>query len=46
MLALKRSFFNKEKFLINVIRALASIVFMCSLHVILLSKITPDILHD
>jgi hypothetical protein len=40
MLALKRSFFNKVHILMNVLKALAPIISMCSLHVILLSKIT------
>jgi hypothetical protein len=34
MLALKRSIFNKELILINVLKALASVISMCSLHVI------------
>jgi hypothetical protein len=41
ILALKRSLFNGEKILINVLNALASIISKCSLHVLLLSKITP-----
>jgi hypothetical protein len=40
MLALKRSLLNRELILINVLKALASIVPICNLHVILLSKIT------
>jgi hypothetical protein len=40
MLALKRSLFNGEYILINVLKALASVISMCSLHVTLLSKIT------
>jgi hypothetical protein len=35
------SLLNKEFTLMNVLKALASIVSICSLHVILLSKITP-----
>jgi hypothetical protein len=47
MLALNRSLLNREYILMNVLKALASIISMCNLHVILLSKITPryDILH-
>jgi hypothetical protein len=41
MLALKRSLLKREHILIIVLKALASIISMCSLHVILLSKITP-----
>jgi hypothetical protein len=41
MLALIPSLFNKEYILMNFLKALASIVSMCNLHVILLSKITP-----
>jgi hypothetical protein len=41
MMALKRSLLNREEIQINVLKALASIISMCSLHVILLSKITP-----
>jgi hypothetical protein len=41
MLALKRSLFNRKQILINVLKALASIISVSSLHVILLSKITP-----
>jgi hypothetical protein len=40
MLALKRSLLKREVILINVLMALASVISMCSLHVILLSKIT------
>jgi hypothetical protein len=40
MLALKHSLLNTELILINVLKALASIIFMCSLHVIILPKIT------
>jgi hypothetical protein len=40
MLALNRSLLNMEYVLINALKALASIVFMCSLHVIFLSNIT------
>jgi hypothetical protein len=41
MLALNRSLLNGEYILMNVLKALASIIPMCSLHVILLSKIAP-----
>jgi hypothetical protein len=41
MLALSRSLLNREYNLMNVLKALASIISMCNLHVILLSKITP-----
>jgi hypothetical protein len=41
MLALNRSLLNREYSLMNVLKALASIISMCNLHVILLSKITP-----
>jgi hypothetical protein len=41
MLARKRSLLNREQILINVLKASASVISMCSLHVILLSKITP-----
>jgi hypothetical protein len=41
MLTLNRSLLNREYNLMNVLKALASIVSICSLHVILLSKITP-----
>jgi hypothetical protein len=41
MLALKCSLLNREYVLINVLKALVSIVFMCSLHAIFLSNITP-----
>jgi hypothetical protein len=40
MLVLKCSLLNRELVLINVLKALASIISMCSLHVILLSNIT------
>jgi hypothetical protein len=40
ILARKHSLFNREKILINVLNALASIISNCSLHVFLLSKIT------
>jgi hypothetical protein len=40
MVALKRSFLNREKILINALKALASGISMCSRHVILLLKIT------
>jgi hypothetical protein len=41
MLALSRSLLNIEYILLNVLKALASIISMCNLHVIFLSKITP-----
>jgi hypothetical protein len=41
MLALKCSLLNREYVLINAVKALVSVVFMCSLHVIFLSNITP-----
>jgi hypothetical protein len=41
MLALKRSILNRETALITALNALASVVSMCSLHVILLSRIKP-----
>jgi hypothetical protein len=39
-LELKRPLLNRDQILINVLMALASIIHMCSLHVILLPKIT------
>jgi hypothetical protein len=41
MLSLNRSLLNREYTAINVLKALASIIYMCSIHVILLSKIAP-----
>jgi hypothetical protein len=41
MWELNRSLSNREYVLINALKALASIVLMCSLHVILISNITP-----
>jgi hypothetical protein len=41
MLVLNRSLLNREYILINVLKALASIISMCNLHVTFLSKITP-----
>jgi hypothetical protein len=41
MLVLNRSLLNREYILINVLKALASIICMCNLHVTFLSKITP-----
>jgi hypothetical protein len=38
---INRSLSNREYILMNVLKALASIISMCNLHVILLSKITP-----
>jgi hypothetical protein len=40
MLVLNRSLLNREYILINVLKALASIISRCNLHVTLLSKIT------
>jgi hypothetical protein len=40
MLALKRSLLNRDEILTNVLMVLASVISMCSLHVILLSKIS------
>jgi hypothetical protein len=40
MLALKCSLLNREYNLMNALKALALIVFICNLHVILLSKVT------
>jgi hypothetical protein len=42
MLAFNRSLLNREQTLINVLKPLASIISVCNLHVILLSKITPS----
>jgi hypothetical protein len=41
MLALNRSLLNREYIVMNVLKALASIICMCNLHVILLSNNTP-----
>jgi hypothetical protein len=41
MLAFNRSLLNKEYTLINVLKALASIICMCNLHITFLSKLTP-----
>jgi hypothetical protein len=41
MLVLNCSVLNREYVIINALKALASIVFMCGLHVIFLSSITP-----
>jgi hypothetical protein len=41
MLVLNRSLLNKEYILINVLKAFASIISICKLHVTFLSKITP-----
>jgi hypothetical protein len=40
MLTLNRSLLNREYNVMNVLKALASIVSICGLHVIILSKIT------
>jgi hypothetical protein len=42
VVALKRSLLNRKYTLINVLKALASIICMCNLHVLFLSKITQD----
>jgi hypothetical protein len=42
MLALNRSLLKREYVLMNVLKALASIISTCNLHVIFLSKITPS----
>jgi hypothetical protein len=41
MLELNRSLLNREYIVMNVLKALASIIPVCNLHVILLSKIIP-----
>jgi hypothetical protein len=41
MLVLNRSLLNREYILINVLKALASIISICNLHITFLSKITP-----
>jgi hypothetical protein len=41
MLALNPSLLNREYILMNVLKALASIIRMCNLHVILLLNNTP-----
>jgi hypothetical protein len=41
MLVLNRSLMNREYILINVLKALASIISICNLHVTFLSMITP-----
>jgi hypothetical protein len=41
MLELNRSLLNRKYILINVLKALASIIYMCNLHVTFLSKIAP-----
>jgi hypothetical protein len=41
MLARNRSLLNREYALINVLKTLASIISICDLYVIFLSKITP-----
>jgi hypothetical protein len=41
MLVLNRSLLNREYNLINVLKALASIISMCNLYVTFLSKLTP-----
>jgi hypothetical protein len=44
MLALNRSLLNRECTPINILKALVSIISMCGLHVIFLTKITPPTL--
>jgi hypothetical protein len=41
MLVFTRSILNRKYILVNVLKALASIISMCNVHVTLLSKITP-----
>jgi hypothetical protein len=41
MFVLNRSLLNREYILINVLKALASIISICNLHVTFLSKVTP-----
>jgi hypothetical protein len=41
MFELYRSLLNRGYILMNVLKALASTISMCSLHIIFLSKITP-----
>jgi hypothetical protein len=41
MLVLNRLLLNREYILVNVLKALASIVSICNLHVTFMSKITP-----
>jgi hypothetical protein len=43
MLVFNRSRLNREYILINVLKALASIISMCNFHVIFLSKLHQDI---
>jgi hypothetical protein len=45
MIGLNRSLMNRKYILINVLKALASIISICSLHVILLSKITQRLIN-
>jgi hypothetical protein len=45
MLALNSSRLNRKQTLISVLKALASIISICNIHVILLSKITPTYRH-
>jgi hypothetical protein len=42
MLLLNRSLFNRVYILITVLKALATIISVCNLHVTFLSKITPS----
>jgi hypothetical protein len=41
MIVLYRSLLNREYILINDLKALPSIIYVCNLHVTFLSKITP-----
>jgi hypothetical protein len=41
MLVINRSLLNREYIFVNVLKALASIIYMRNLHVTFLSKITP-----
>jgi hypothetical protein len=45
MLVLNRSLLSSEYIIINVLKALASIISICNLHVTFLSKITPIIFY-
>jgi hypothetical protein len=43
---LSRSLLNRENILINFLKALASIICMCNLHVAFISKFTPGMAVD
>jgi hypothetical protein len=45
MMMLKRSLSSREQILINVLKALASIISMCSPYVIFDPRLHPNILH-